>query len=53
MQPTAGAAADQPEVLEGTLERVVYANEDNAWSVVRLAVAGTRDPVTAVGNLLG
>jgi len=53
MQPTVGSAADRPEVLEGTLERVVYANEDNAWSVVRLAVAGTRDPVTAVGNLLG
>src|ERR1700687_3645374 len=53
MQPTVGSAADRPEVLEGTLERVVYANEDNAWSVVRLAVAATRDPVTAVGNLLG
>jgi exodeoxyribonuclease V alpha subunit len=53
MQPTAGSAADQPEVLEGTLERVVFTNEENAWSVVRLAVAGTRDPVTAVGNLLG
>jgi exodeoxyribonuclease V alpha subunit len=53
MQPTAGSAADRPEVLEGTLERVVFTNEENAWSVVRLAVAGTRDPVTAVGNLLG
>src|ERR1700674_3022586 len=53
MQPTAGSVADRPEVLEGTLERVVYTNEDNAWSVVRLAVAGTPDPVTAVGNLLG
>jgi exodeoxyribonuclease V alpha subunit len=53
MQPTAGSLVDRPEVLEGTLERVVYANEENAWSVVRLAVAGTREPVTAVGNLLG
>jgi exodeoxyribonuclease V alpha subunit len=53
MQPTERAAADRPEVLEGTLERVVYANEENAWSVVRLAVAGAREPVTAVGNLLG
>ncbi|HEV8376344.1 MAG TPA: ATP-dependent RecD-like DNA helicase [Candidatus Polarisedimenticolia bacterium] len=39
--------------LEGVLERVVYANEESAWSVVRLTVQGRRDPVTAVGNLLG
>jgi len=39
--------------LEGVLERVVFANEENAWSVVRLTVPGHRDPVTAVGNLLG
>ncbi|MBN2497048.1 MAG: ATP-dependent RecD-like DNA helicase [Deltaproteobacteria bacterium] len=41
------------DVLEGTLERIVYCNEENAWSVVRLAVDGRRDPVTAVGKLLG
>jgi len=39
--------------LEGVLERIVYANEENAWSVVRLAVPGRRETVTAVGNLLG
>jgi len=39
--------------LEGVLERVVFANEENAWSVVRLKVQGRADPVTAVGNLLG
>ncbi|HKI00588.1 MAG TPA: ATP-dependent RecD-like DNA helicase [Thermoanaerobaculia bacterium] len=39
--------------LEGVLDRVVFANEENAWSVVRLAVQGQRDVVTAVGNLLG
>jgi exodeoxyribonuclease V alpha subunit len=38
--------------LEGVLERIVFANEESSWSVVRLAVAGRRDPVTAVGNLL-
>ncbi len=53
MLPTAGPIADRPDVLEGTLERVVYANEESAVSVVRLAVAGAREPVTAVGNLLG
>jgi hypothetical protein len=25
--------------LEGVLERVIYANDDNAWSVVKLVVA--------------
>jgi exodeoxyribonuclease V alpha subunit len=53
MQPTERARAETATVLEGVLERVVFANEANAWSVVRLTVAGARDPVTAVGNLLG
>jgi exodeoxyribonuclease V alpha subunit len=39
--------------LEGVLDRIVYANEDNAWSVIRLVVPRRREPVTAVGNLLG
>jgi exodeoxyribonuclease V alpha subunit len=42
-----------PTTLEGTLERVVFANEENAWSVIRLTVAGQMAPVTVVGNLLG
>ena len=41
------------KVLEGTLERVVYANEESAWSVVKLAPAGGGEAVTAVGKLLG
>ncbi|MFL6202284.1 MAG: ATP-dependent RecD-like DNA helicase, partial [Thermoanaerobaculia bacterium] len=44
---------DTATTLEGVLERVVFSNEENAWSVVRLTVVGQRDPVTAVGNLLG
>ena len=39
--------------FQGILERVVFSNEENAWSVVRLTVPGHRDTVTAVGNLLG
>ena len=39
--------------LEGVLERVTFANEDNAWSVVRIAVPEQASPITAVGNLLG
>lgn len=40
------------EALEGVIDRVVFANPENAWSVVRFAVNGRREPVTAVGNLL-
>ncbi|HEX5718419.1 MAG TPA: ATP-dependent RecD-like DNA helicase [Thermoanaerobaculia bacterium] len=49
LEPRAAPTAS----LEGVLERVVFANEENAWSVVRLAVPGRHDHVTAVGNLLG
>jgi exodeoxyribonuclease V alpha subunit len=38
--------------IEGVLERIAYANEDNAWCVVRLKIRG-RGQVTAVGKLLG
>src|SRR5882724_3261130 len=42
-----------PIILEGVLQKIVFANEENAWSVVRLQVTGEEDVVTAVGNLLG
>ncbi len=35
------------------LERVTFASEETAWSVVKLVVPGKTDLVTAVGNLLG
>ena len=38
--------------IEGVLERIVYSNEENGWSVVRLIVRG-KGEVTAVGNLIG
>jgi exodeoxyribonuclease V alpha subunit len=41
------------DVIEGVLERIVYANEETAWSVVKIDAPGSREPVTAVGNLLG
>src|SRR5258708_699557 len=53
MQPTAAAGGARPEVIEGILERVVFANEENAWRVVRLAVTGNAEAVSGVGNLLG
>ncbi|HEX3555813.1 MAG TPA: ATP-dependent RecD-like DNA helicase [Thermoanaerobaculia bacterium] len=45
--------ATAPTTLEGVLERIVFSNEENAWTVARLSVPGHRDLVTAVGNLLG
>ncbi|MCP3998602.1 MAG: ATP-dependent RecD-like DNA helicase, partial [bacterium] len=38
--------------IEGAVDRIVYSNEENAWTVVRLSVRGQGE-VTAVGNLLG
>ncbi len=53
-QQIQGPAGSTPAAtLDGILERVTYVNEENAWSVVRLAVRGRKEPVTAVGNLLG
>src|SRR5258708_16010699 len=39
--------------VEGVLDRVAFANEESAWSVVKIAVPNRREPVTAVGNFLG
>ncbi len=39
--------------LEGVLERITFASEENGFSVVQLVVPGRRDLVTAVGALLG
>ncbi len=38
-------------VLEGVLERIVFFNEDNGYTVARLQVAGYRDLVTIVGSM--
>jgi len=39
--------------LDGTLERVVFQNQDTLWTVARLAPAGGGELVTVVGALLG
>ncbi len=38
--------------IEGAVERIVYHNEDNGWTVARLVVRG-KGEVTAVGHLPG
>jgi exodeoxyribonuclease V alpha subunit len=39
--------------VEGTLERVRFASEDDAWSVVVVSLAGSGRQVAAVGNFAG
>jgi len=39
--------------LEAILERITYANEENGYTVARVAVRGSADLTTVVGNLLG
>ena len=49
-RPTDGAPE---ETVEGTIERVVFAGSDGAFTVARLAVDGASEPLTIVGGLLG
>jgi exodeoxyribonuclease V alpha subunit len=39
--------------LEGTVERVVFANEENSWTVAKISRRDSAGPLTAVGNLVG
>ena len=42
------------ESLQGTLEKFIYNNEENHYTVATLAPeSGSRDKVTIVGNLVG
>ncbi|MGW7469342.1 SF1B family DNA helicase RecD2 [Streptomyces xantholiticus] len=46
-------AAFRPAVLEGVLERITYANEDNGYTVARVDTGRGGDLLTVVGSLLG
>ncbi len=41
-----------PSAVAGSVERLVYVDEDSGWSVVRLLVEGRPEPITAVGHLM-
>ena len=41
------------EAIEGTVRRVVFANEQSGWSVLKLSVAGRGEDVAAVGSFGG
>jgi exodeoxyribonuclease V alpha subunit len=57
MRPAPVHSANRPATaatsIEGVLDRVAFASEESAWSVVKLVVLGKSELVTAVGNLLG
>jgi exodeoxyribonuclease V alpha subunit len=38
--------------LEGQIDAIAYANEDTGYTVIRMIVNGSRDPVTIVGNII-
>ncbi|MBW1841198.1 MAG: hypothetical protein JRI75_05340, partial [Deltaproteobacteria bacterium] len=38
--------------LTGQIERIVYTNEENGFTIARLNVSGNRDLVTVIGNLI-
>lgn len=50
---TAGAGSGSTAVLEGTLERITYANEENGYTVARVDTGRGGDLLTVVGALLG
>lgn len=41
------------QVLEAVLERLTYVNEENGYTVARVAYKGSSDLLTVVGSLLG
>ena len=51
MDMLAQEGPDRPEEFSGTLERVVFRNEENGWTVFRLRVEGREDPVAVVGSM--
>ena len=49
--PAALSLLDTGEEIKGSLERVVFHNPENGYTVLRLHVSGKLDPVTAVGHM--
>jgi len=39
--------------LKGTLDRIVFHNEENGYTVFRLKIQGKADPITVVGHMPG
>lgn len=46
-------ANDSPDIITGTLERIIFANEENHYTIGEFRTEGHRQPVTIAGNLPG
>ena len=46
-----GLAAEAPEELRGQLERVIFHNEDNGYTVFKFQAEGIIDPVSVIGHM--
>ncbi|WP_138909388.1 SF1B family DNA helicase RecD2 [Streptomyces chryseus] len=53
MSSLTGVPAAAPAVIEGVLERITYANEENGYTVARVDTGRGGDLLTVVGSLLG
>jgi len=51
LRETASSPIGRRPILEGVLERIVFFNEENSFTVARLQVPGRHDLVTIVGAL--
>lgn len=51
MANASASLTESAETLEGIIERVSYHAEESGYTVLRLAVSGERDLVTAVGSV--
>jgi len=49
-QKSTNNPASKNSTLEGVLERIVFFNEENSFTVARLQVQGKQDLVTIVGS---
>ena len=41
------------DIVEGTVERITFLNEENAYTVAKLLVEGELQPTTIVGQIPG
>ena len=48
---SSGRNSQEKSILEGSVERVTFHNEENGYSVLKVAVQGRREPATVVGNV--
>ena len=40
------------EILQGSVERITFTNEENGYSVIKIKLPGRREPVSVVGNFV-